>query len=119
VLDGRANGGWRVRSLANFPHRYPGTSTEKAGEMAGGTFKRGGKSVSFLCLAVSVPPPLALEVTRGLDKVESRDGRTGNDLGPGLTGCDGRIDERPREEDLSTSLSSHISGKIEVTRELD
>jgi hypothetical protein len=47
---------------------------------------------------MSRPPPPALEVTGNLDEEESRDGRSGNDLGAGLTGCDGGIDERQREE---------------------
>ena len=46
-------------------------------------------------------------------------GRSGYDLGVGLTGCDGGIDERSREEGFFASLSPPISGKIEVMRELD
>jgi hypothetical protein len=38
VLDGRAIGGLRVRPLADFSDKYPGTKQEKAGEMAGKTF---------------------------------------------------------------------------------
>jgi hypothetical protein len=34
-------------------------------------------------------------------------------------GCDGGIDEQPREEGLFASLSPPLSGKTEVTRELD
>jgi hypothetical protein len=44
VLDGRANGGWRVMSLADFTDRYPGTCTKKAEDTAGINFQRGGKS---------------------------------------------------------------------------
>jgi hypothetical protein len=54
-----------------------------------------------------------------LGKCERRHGRSDNDLGTGLTGCEGGIDERPREEGLFASLSPPISGKTEVTRELD
>jgi hypothetical protein len=65
--------------------------------MDGKTFQRGDKCASFfICLSRS--PPHALLVTRDLDKEESRDGRSGNDLGAGLTGCDGGIYERPPEE---------------------
>jgi hypothetical protein len=60
-----------------------------------------------------------LEVTGDLDKEESRDGRSGYNPWAGLTGCDGRIDERPREEAFSASLSPPFSGKTKVTRELD
>jgi hypothetical protein len=46
VLDARANCGWMVRSLADFPDRYKGINTDKmTGEMAGKT----------CCLAISVP----------------------------------------------------------------
>jgi hypothetical protein len=69
-------------------------------------------------MCVSVPPP-ALEVTGDLDKEERRVCRRGNDLGAGLTGCGGGIDERPREERFFASLSLPIFGKTEVTRELD
>jgi hypothetical protein len=41
--------------MADFPDMYPGTSTEDV-KMAGKTFLRGGKSASFFCMAVSVPP---------------------------------------------------------------
>jgi hypothetical protein len=47
VLDGRAIGGMRVRPLARFPVMYPGATQKKAGEMAGKTFQRGGRSASF------------------------------------------------------------------------
>jgi hypothetical protein len=57
-------------------------------------------------------------VTGDLDKEESRDGRSGYDLGAGLTGCDGGVDGRPREEDFFASLSPPFSGKTEVMREL-
>jgi hypothetical protein len=58
-------------------------------------------------------------VTRDLDKEDRRVGKRGNDLGAGLTGCDGEIDERPREEGFFASLSPPFFGKTEVTRELD
>jgi hypothetical protein len=54
-----------------------------------------------------------------LDKEDRRVGRRGNDLGAGLTGCGGGIDEQPREEGFFAGLSSPISCKTEVTRELD
>jgi hypothetical protein len=44
------------------------------------------------------PPPPALEVPGDLDVEVSRDRRSGECLGLRLTGCDGGIDERPREE---------------------
>jgi hypothetical protein len=43
----------------------------------------------------------------------SRDGRSGYDLGAGLTGFDEGIDERPREEGFFASLSPPFSGKTE------
>jgi hypothetical protein len=84
-------------------------------------FQRGGGSASFFFLAVSVAPtaPHALEVTRDLDKEESRDGMNGNDFGTQLPGCDGGIDERPREEGDFANLFPPISDTTEVTRELD
>jgi hypothetical protein len=51
--------------------------------------------------------------------MESRDGRRGYDLGAGLTGYSGGIDEQPREEAFFASLSPPFSGKTEVTRELE
>jgi hypothetical protein len=67
---------------------------------------------------VSVPPH-ALQVTWDLDYEESRDGRSGYDLGAGFTGCDGGIDEQPREEGFFASLSPPFSGKTEVVWKLD
>jgi hypothetical protein len=58
-------------------------------------------------------------VTGDLDKEENHDGRSGNGLGTGLTGCDGGIDERPRKEGFFATLSHPISGKTKVTREVD
>jgi hypothetical protein len=55
VLDGRAISGWRVRPLANFPERYPGTIQKKAGEMTSKTFQRRGKSASFFRVTLLVP----------------------------------------------------------------
>jgi hypothetical protein len=49
----------------------------------------------------------------------NRDGRSGYGLGAGFAGCDGGIDEQPREEVFSASLSPPPFGKTEVTRELD
>jgi hypothetical protein len=62
VLDGRANGGWRVRSLADFSERYPGTSTKKAGE----NFSAAARALP-LFVRLSPSPPPALEVTGDLD----------------------------------------------------
>jgi hypothetical protein len=76
---------------------------EKADEVTGESFQRSVKSASLFYLAVSIPPP-ALEVTWDLDKEESRDGRSGNGLWTGLTGCDGAIDEQPREEFFSLAF---------------
>jgi hypothetical protein len=61
----------------------------------------------------------SLEVTGNLDKEDRRDGWSGYDLGAGLTGFDGGIDERPREEGFSAGLSPRFSGKTEVMRELN
>jgi hypothetical protein len=86
--------------------------------MAVKTFQRCGKSAGFFCLTISA----LLTCPRGdgdLDNEENRDGRSGYDLGVGLTGCDGGIDERPCEEFFYVSLSPPFSGKTEVTRELD
>jgi hypothetical protein len=58
-------------------------------------------------------------VTGDLDKEERRAGRSGNDLGTGLTGFEGGINERPREEGVSANLCPPLFGKAEVTRELD
>jgi hypothetical protein len=55
-------------------------------------------SASFFYVCVSRPPPHALEVTGDLDKEDRRVCGRGYDLGTGFTGCDGGIDERPREE---------------------
>jgi hypothetical protein len=44
---------------------------------------------------------------------------SGYDLGAGLTGCDGELKKRPREEVCFTSLSPPFFGKIEVTMELE
>jgi hypothetical protein len=41
--------------VADFPDMYPGTIAGKAGEMAGKTVNRGGRSASFFCMAVSPP----------------------------------------------------------------
>jgi hypothetical protein len=68
---------------------------------------------------MSRSPSPALEVRGDLDKEDRRVGRHGNDLGAGLTGCDGGIDKRSREEVFLASLSPPIFGKTEVTRELD
>jgi hypothetical protein len=58
-------------------------------------------------------------VTGDLDKEDRRVVVRGNDIGAGVTGCGGGIDERPREEGFFYSLSPPIFGKTEVTRELD
>jgi hypothetical protein len=42
-----------------------------------------------------------------------------HNLGAGLTGCDGGIDEQRREEGFFASLSPLFSGNTEVTQELD
>jgi hypothetical protein len=52
----------------------------------------------FPYVGVSRSPPHALEVTGNLDKKDRRVGRRGNDLGAGLTGLGGGIDEQPRAE---------------------
>jgi hypothetical protein len=75
-------------------------------------------SVSFFYVCVSRSPPLSLEVTGDLDKEDRRVGGRGYDLGAGFAGCDGGIDERPREEVFFANLSPPIFGKTEVTREI-
>jgi hypothetical protein len=78
-------------------------------------------SARFAFLVVSVHSP-ALEVTGDLDGEERRTGRSGNDLGTGLTECNGGIDKfdtRPREEVFFASLSRHVSGKTDDTRETE
>jgi hypothetical protein len=52
--------------MADLPDRYPGTRIEKAGEIAGKHFQRGGMSASF-SLGLSRSPPPTLKVTGGLD----------------------------------------------------
>jgi hypothetical protein len=54
-------------------------------------------------------------VTGDLDE-DRRVGGRGYDLGPGATGCDGGIDERPREEESFAILSLATFGMTEVTR---
>ena len=71
----------------------------------------------YVCVSRSSPP--VLEVPGDLDKEDRRAGRRGNDLGAGLTGCGGGIDERPREEGFFDNLSPPIFGETQVTRELD
>jgi hypothetical protein len=56
-------------------------------------------------------------VTEDLDYEKSRDERKSYDLGAGLTGCDGGIDEQPCEDGFFASLSPPFSGKTEVTRD--
>jgi hypothetical protein len=58
-------------------------------------------------------------VTVDLDKEERRAGRSGNDLGAGLTRCDGGVDKRLREKGFFTNVFPPIFGKTEVTRELN
>jgi hypothetical protein len=123
VLDGRANGEWRLWSLADFPNRFPGTNTEKAGEMAGKLFSAAA-TAEQRCLFLSgilVPPsPLALQVTGDVEWVDSRNMMSGYDLGAGLIGCESGIDERPREEGLFiASMPPPFSCNTDVMRELD
>jgi hypothetical protein len=47
----------------------------------------------------------ALEVTGNLDKEERRAGRSGNDLRAELTGCDGGVEKRLREEGFLADIS--------------
>jgi hypothetical protein len=90
---------------------------EKTGEMSGEN--SGAEAGAHFYVYVSRSPPLALEVTGDLDKEKSRDGRSGNDLGIGLTRFDCGIDERQCEEVFFATPSPPISGNTEVTRELD
>jgi hypothetical protein len=64
----------------------------------------------FGCLG----PPTSPRGDGGPRLGTSRDGRSGYDLGPGLTGCDGGIDERPREDGYFASLYPPFCGKTEV-----
>jgi hypothetical protein len=86
------NGGMRALSLAGFPTSTRVPTKESPGKWPGRLFGAAGGALTFPCLAVSAPPPRALEVTGDLDKEVSRDGRSDNDLGARLTGCDGGID---------------------------
>ena len=92
---------------------------EKTEEMSGENpgAEAGAPFFSYVCVSRSPPP--VLEMTGDLDKEDRRVGRRGNDLGAGLTGCGGGIDERPYEEGFLASLSPPIFGKTEVTRDLD
>jgi hypothetical protein len=90
---------WHECTIASwFPNCYPGTSTKKAGEMAGEIFHRGGRSASFY-VRLSRSPMHALEVTGNLSKEESRDGRSGNyrglDLSPKEPWINGTSRVRP------------------------
>jgi hypothetical protein len=117
VLDGCANGRRRVRSLDGFRTCTGASMWKKAGKMARNTFQRGGRSPSFFCGCLGSPTcPRGDGVPR---QRGSRDGRSGNNLWTGLTVCKGGINERSREEGFLASLSSSISGKPEVPRELD
>jgi hypothetical protein len=79
-----------------LPYMYVGK--EKAGEMLGKLIRAEARALAFL-VWLSWSPPLALEVTGDLDDKEYRDGRSRNDLTrTGITGCDGGIDKRLREE---------------------
>jgi hypothetical protein len=104
MLGGRAIRGGRVWPHAGLIDRYPGTRQRKNRGNERGKFRRGGRSASFFYVCVSRFPPPALDVTGDLDKEDRRVGRRGNDLGGGLTGCGGRIDEHPREEGFFASL---------------
>jgi hypothetical protein len=86
----------RVRSLVGFLYKYPVTSTEKSGKWPGQLFSAAEGALAFYVWLPRSPAP-ALKVTWDLDKEDSCDGRSDNDLGTGLTGCNGGIDERPRE----------------------
>jgi hypothetical protein len=102
---------------------YRGTIQRKNPGNERGKSRRGGLSgqlFPFVCVSRTLGDggPHALEVTGDLDKEERR-GRCFNDLGAGLTGCGGGIDERPREKGVLPSLSPPMFGKTEVTRELD
>jgi hypothetical protein len=98
LLGGLTIGGGRVRAHVGLRDRYPGTIRRKNRGNERGKSRRGGGSARFPSVYVSRCPPHALEGTGDLYKEESRAGRSGNDLGPGFTGCGGWIDERPREE---------------------
>jgi hypothetical protein len=77
--------------------RYPGTIKRK--NRAIGVENPGAEAEAqvFFSVCVSWSPPYALDVTGDLDKEGHRVGRRGNNLGEGLTGCGGLIDEQPRE----------------------
>jgi hypothetical protein len=111
VLDGRANGEWRVRSLADFPNMYPGTSTEKPRKCPGTLFSAAAGALVFLSGNLG-PHPLALEVTGTSTRRKASTRRRS-------TGCDGGIDKRPQEEGFFASLSPPFPGKTEVSRELN
>jgi hypothetical protein len=88
--------------------------------MAGETFQRGEGSARFSSVWQSWSPHLPSRRRRTATRRKSRVGRSGYDLGAGLTGCDGGIDDQPREEGFLASLSPPFYGKMtEVARELD
>jgi hypothetical protein len=65
-------------------------------------------ATALVLFFLSRSPPHALEVTGDLDKQEIRDGRSVKDLGTGLTGCDGGVDGRLREEVFSPTFPSYL-----------
>jgi hypothetical protein len=71
---------------------------------------RGGMTPAFSSTRVSWYPPHALKVMGDPDKEERRGGRSGNDLGAGLTGLDGGINERLREVGFFANLSPPLFG---------
>jgi hypothetical protein len=91
---------------------------EKTGEMSGENPGAEARAPVFPFVCVLVPPtcPRGDGGPRqgGMSRRWARQRPCG-----GATGCGGEIDERPREEGFSGSLSPPILGKTEVTRELD
>jgi hypothetical protein len=73
---------------------------------------------SAVCVVVLVPPTCPRGDGEPQLGGKSRWGERLH-LGAGLTGCDGRVDERPHEEEFFATLSPLFSGKTEVTGELD
>jgi hypothetical protein len=64
-------------------------------------------------------PPHALDVTGDHDKEERGDGRSGNDLGAGIAGCNGRVGKRLCKERIFADLSPPTPGETDVRRKLD
>jgi hypothetical protein len=101
-MDAQTVGGGYGRSLV-FQTSARVSSLKKPRKWPEKTFSAAARTLALSVLYTWFPPP-TLEVTGDLDWEESRDGRSGFDLGAGLPGCDRGIEERPTEEGFFASL---------------